>query len=114
VRRRIALISCTALLAIAPGTAQAGGSPVSAADRASETAQARAAACNTVRYGGRTYVLYRRGGVRCLFARRWVRRLHNSGGMNKPPGWRCTSGSGYRRGGNCTRGRRAFGWHPGD
>ena len=76
------------------------------------TQRVEAAACNTVRYGGRAYVLYRTGRVGCTFAKRWVRRLNRSRGASKPPGWRCTSGSGYRTGGGCTRGSRAFGWHP--
>ncbi|MEJ7715929.1 MAG: hypothetical protein WKF40_09615, partial [Thermoleophilaceae bacterium] len=33
------------------------------------------AACSSVAYGGRTYIMYRRG-VSCRYARYWVRRLH--------------------------------------
>lgn len=77
-------------------------------------ARVEAAACNTVRYGGRAYVLYRQGRVGCTFAKRWVRRLRASAGRNKPPGWRCSSGSRYRTGGGCTRSNRTFGWHPAD
>jgi hypothetical protein len=73
-----------------------------------------AAACNTVRYGGKGYVLFRQGGVKCKFAKRWVKRLHNSGGQNKPAGWKCSSGTKYKTGGQCTKGSKAFGWHPGD
>jgi hypothetical protein len=98
-----AALACIAAIAL-------GARPATAADGAPE---ARVAACNTVSYDGRSYVLFRER-VRCRFARRWVRRLHNSAGENKPDGWRCTSGSRYRTGGNCTKGERAFGWHPGD
>ena len=66
-----------------------------------------------VRYGGRSYVLYKRG-VRCVFAKRWVRRLNRSRGRNKPAGFKCSSGSKFRTGGSCVRGNRVFGWHPGD
>ena len=70
-----------------------------------------AAACTTVSYGGDTYILSRKG-VGCAFARKWVRRLHNSG--RGPSGWKCSSGSNYETGGFCRRSAKSFRWHPGD
>jgi hypothetical protein len=69
---------------------------------------ATSAACNSVRYEGRTYVLYRRA-VGCRSARRKVRYVHRH---KRLPGWRCGSGSNFETGGGCTRGRKLFGWHP--
>jgi hypothetical protein len=69
---------------------------------------AASAACNSVSYEGRTYVLYRRG-VGCRSARRKVRYVHLH---KRLPGWRCGSGSNFESGGGCTRGRKLFGWHP--
>ena len=100
-------IACTSVFASA-SMAGAGNSGTSASAQVSA-----AASCKTVRYGGRSYVLYRKG-VRCTFAKRWVRRLARSGGANKPRGFKCTSGSNFRTGGNCSKGSRMFGWHPGD
>ena len=71
---------------------------------------ATSAACNSVRYEGRTYVLYRRA-VGCRSARRKVRYVHRH---KRLPGWRCQSGSNFETGGGCTRGRKLFGWHPFD
>jgi hypothetical protein len=102
-KRLLTLLVCTAAVA-----APAGGAA------AAPDAEATAAACNSVRYDGRSYVLYRQGAVRCKFARKWVRRLHRSEGRNEPAGWTCSSGSNFRTGGGCTKGRKAFGWHPGD
>jgi micrococcal nuclease len=51
-------------------------------------------------------------GVRCSFARRWVRRLKRT--KRGPRGWSCSSGSNFTTGGFCQRGRRNFGWHPAD
>jgi hypothetical protein len=70
--------------------------------------RAASAACNSVSYEGRTYVLYRRA-VGCRSARRKVRYVHRH---KRLPGWRCGSGSDFETGGGCTRGRRLFGWHP--
>ena len=99
--RRLIPLACVAALLVPAGASA--GSP-----------QASAAACNSVRYGGEAYVLYRQGGVKCKFAKRWVKRLHRSSGQNKPAGWKCSSGTRYRTGGQCTKGSKAFGWHPGD
>ena len=103
-RSSFAAAACAAALAAMPVTAGATGSPGGGP---------QAAACNTVSYDGRAFVLYRKN-VGCLFAKRWERRLHASRGENKPPGWRCRSRSRYRTGGRCTNGSRVFGWHPGD
>ena len=104
-------IACTSIFA-ASSFAGSSGSGGSAAQGNSPSLSA-AASCKSVRYGGRSYVLYKKG-VSCLFAKRWVRRLHRSRGRNKPPGFKCSSGTKYRTGGGCTRGNRVFGWHPGD
>jgi hypothetical protein len=103
--KRLTLLLCTAAIAAVPA---------GQATAASAGPEATAAACNSVRYDGRSYVLYRQGAVRCKFARKWVRRLHRSEGRNEPRGWTCSSGSNFRTGGGCTKGRKAFGWHPGD
>jgi hypothetical protein len=71
---------------------------------------AKSAACNSVRYEGRTYVLYRQR-VGCRSARRKVRYVHRH---KRLPGWRCQSGSNFETGGGCSRGDRLFGWHPFD
>jgi hypothetical protein len=60
-----------------------------------------------------SYVLYRRG-VSCTFAKRWAKRLASSNGRRKPSGYACSSGSKFRGGGYCERGKRHFGWHGGD
>jgi hypothetical protein len=86
--------------------------PVSALPQATAAGKARLAGCNTVAYGGRTFVLYKTG-VTCAFARRWVRTLNRT--RRGPRGWTCSSGSRFRTGGFCQKGRRyQFGWHPGD
>jgi hypothetical protein len=107
VKRSLTLAALTSALAL-------GATGVQAGDPASEGAKATTAGCKTVHYGGRSYVLYRKGRVRCLFAKRWVRRLNRSRGDNSPPGWACESGTNFRTGGACSKGRRAFGWHPAD
>jgi hypothetical protein len=68
------------------------------------------ARCGSVSYGGRTYVM---GHVRisCPSARRKIRYVHR---RKRLPGWECESGTNFRTGGGCTRGRKYFGWHPGD
>jgi len=109
----LALTSAFAVLALS-GAPSAGASPAAptiTSPAAFAPSATIAAACTSVSYGGRTYVMYRRG-VSCAFARRWVRRLHYT--KRGPRGWRCGSGSGYRTGGGCARGRQSFGWHPGD
>jgi len=73
-------------------------------------ANVMAAACGSVSYGGRDYVLYYRG-MGFATARRRVRHVHPHRGLS---GWRCSSGTRFRTGGYCKRGRRHFGWHPGD
>jgi endonuclease YncB( thermonuclease family) len=77
---------------------------------ASSSQPARAAACGSVAYGGRAYVLYYRG-MSCRKARRRVRHVHRHKRLR---GWDCSSGSDFETGGYCQRGRRHFGWHPGD
>ncbi len=109
----LALSTAFAVLALS-GAPSAGASPAAptiTSPAAFAPSATIAAACTSVSYGGRTYIMYRRG-VSCGFARRWVRRLHYT--KRGPRGWRCSSGSGYRTGGGCARGARAFGWHPGD
>ncbi|HWM10780.1 MAG TPA: hypothetical protein VNO82_15605 [Solirubrobacteraceae bacterium] len=115
-RRVLAVAAILAAGAVAP--AAAGATPdratSSAADRAASSAADRAASsagCSSVRYGGRGYVLYKRG-VKCSWARRWVKRVHRT--KEGPRKWRCTSGSDFRTGGYCERGAKHFGWHPGD
>ncbi len=73
----------------------------------------QAAACGAVKIGSKTYVLYRQR-VSCSYAKRWTRKVANSRGRTKPRGWKCTSGSKFRSGGYCQKGRKHFGWHPGD
>lgn len=73
-------------------------------------AEAQAARCSSVSYGRRTYVLFHRR-ISCTSARRKVRHVHSHKRLR---GWRCSSGSGFRTGGFCQRGRKTFGWHPGD
>jgi hypothetical protein len=128
-RRVLALAAILAAGAVAP--AAASGAPEratpsaadrvgSAADRAGSAADragsavdraTSSAGCSSVRYGGRGYVLYKRG-VKCSWARRWVKRVHRT--KEGPRKWTCTSGSDFRTGGYCERGAKHFGWHPGD
>ena len=68
------------------------------------------ARCGTVRYGGRTYVMYHVR-ISCPSARRKIRYVHRH---RRLPGWKCQSGTKFRTGGGCTRGRMSFGWHPAD
>ncbi len=70
-------------------------------------AAAAAPSCDT-----RNFVVYASGGVTCRQARHRVRwmRSHRRG----YPGYNCSSGSGYRTGAYCKRGRRVFGFHPYD
>ena len=75
------------------------------------TADRHVRACQTVSYGGRTFIMYRQG-VKCSYARRWVKRLHRT--KHGPKRWDCSSGSNFRTGGYCERGSRHFGWHPAD
>jgi hypothetical protein len=104
--RHVLVLACLAIACTAV--------PAPASSTTSPTTASRAA-CSTVRYGGRTYILYKQR-VKCRFARRWVKRLHRT--KEGPPGWKCSSGSNYRTGGYCERrsegGKRLFGWHPGD
>jgi hypothetical protein len=103
-------IACTSIFAASSFAGSSGSG--TKAERGSAPVSA-AASCKTVRYGGRSYVLYKKG-VRCVFAKRWVRRLNRSQGRNKPAGFKCSSGSKFRSGGSCVRGNRVFGWHRGD
>lgn len=107
------VLTATLAVALLSGAPTAGASALVAATAQPLAAPSVAviAACSSVAYGGRTYIMYRRG-VSCGFARRWVRRLHYT--KRGPRGWRCGTGSGYRTGGGCARGGRSFGWHPGD
>lgn len=107
----LALIAALTVVGLS-GASSAGASPAAPniASQATDSPSV-AAACTSVSYGRRTYIMYRRG-VSCGFARRWVRRLHYT--KRGPRGWRCGSGSGYRTGGGCARGGRSFGWHPAD
>lgn len=72
--------------------------------------RAGAARCQTVSYGGNTYILSYRG-LSCRSARRKVRHVHRHRRLR---GWRCTSGTRFRTGGFCRRERRHFAWHPVD
>ena len=72
--------------------------------------RAGASRFQTVSYGCNTYILSYRG-LSCRSARRKVRHVHRHRRLR---GWRCTSGSRFRTGGFCRRGRRHFAWHPGD
>jgi hypothetical protein len=52
---------------------------------------------NSISLGGRPHVFYRQG-VGCQWARQKVRDLYNSrGASGRPPGFRCESGSSFRR-----------------
>lgn len=68
------------------------------------------ARCGTVTYGGRTYVMSHIR-ISCPSARRKIRYVHR---YKRLPGWRCNSGTNFRTGGGCSRGRKVFGWHPAD
>ena len=101
--RRLTLVALAcAALALPSGATAA---------RSDTDASATSARCQTVSYGGRTYVMYRNR-VKCANSRRWIKRLHRT--KRGPKGWNCGSGSNFRSGGNCSRGQRYFGWHPGD
>lgn len=91
---------------------RAGGSSAASGD---DGARAVGAACDSIRLGGRYYVLYR-DGVSCRFAKGWVRRLYGTRGRKRPRGFRCSTGSGFRSGAYCADRRRGrlFGWHPYD
>jgi len=58
-----------------------------------------------------TSIVYTNG-VRCSFARYWIRRLKRT--KRGPRGWACSSGSNFTTGAYCSRGRRSFAWHPAD
>jgi hypothetical protein len=60
----------------------------------------------------RRFVIYAFGGVTCRQARRRVRWMRNH--RRGYPGYKCSSGSDYRTGAYCKRGRRVFGFHPYD
>jgi hypothetical protein len=66
--------------------------------------------CGSVSYDGRTFVMFHRGIV-CATARRYVRYVHR---YHRLRGWECSSGSRFRKGGQCQRGSKRFGWHPAD
>ena len=92
-----ALVFSVALLAAATGASASSPEPTAQATRNCDT---------------RRFVIYAFGGVTCRQARyrvRWMRR-HRRG----YPGYRCSSGSGFRSGAFCERGRRVFGFHPRD
>jgi hypothetical protein len=83
-------------------------SPARAED--GEAPSATQARCGTVTYGGRTYVMSHVR-ISCPSARRKIRYVNR---YKRLPGWRCESGTNFRTGGGCTRGRKYFGWHPAD
>ena len=109
-RRATATVICLAATIAATGVAAAGPANGSAGP-------ARVAACpGSIRLGGEAFVFYRTR-ANCTRARRAVRRLFASRGKRgRPRGFRCESGSRYRRGAYChTRGNyRVFGFHPFD
>ena len=84
--------------------------PAPAPAERGEGPAANAARCGTVSYGGRTYVMYHQR-ISCPSARRKIRYVHRH---KRLPGWRCESGTRFRTGGGCSRGRMLFGWHPAD
>jgi hypothetical protein len=98
-----------AFVAQASLAGEPGSSRLGVTDRSS-TPQAVVSRCGSVSYGGRGYVLYYTG-MSCTKARTRVRHVH---GYKRLRGWRCSSGTKFRTGGYCKRGRRNFGWHPGD
>jgi hypothetical protein len=102
--RHVLVLACLTAACAAVEAPAAGGA-------GSPPAAASAAGCSTVSYGGRTYVLYKRG-VKCSWTRRWVKRVHRT--KQGPRKWTCSSGSNFRTGGYCERGGKHFGWHPGD
>ena len=104
--RRLVVMALVAMLAgvVAPAAgAQKRG------DGNSQRAQA-SRKCQQVILSGRAYVLYYQR-MSCRSARRRVRRVRRDKYL---AGWECSSGSGYRSGGYCSRGRQLFGWHPYD
>jgi hypothetical protein len=103
-RRALALAALLAACAVMP--APAAGTVAAGATEATSSA-----GCSTVSYGGRGYVLYKRG-VKCSWPRRWVKRVHRT--KEGPRKWTCSSGSNFRTGGYCERAAKHFGWHPGD
>ncbi len=98
------LATLLATLALLPVSSAPG------ATSATASADARAARCGSVSYGGRTYVMYHQG-IGCRAARRKVRYVHRH---KRLPGWTCNSGTNFRTGGGCSRGPKLFGWHPAD
>jgi hypothetical protein len=87
--------------------------PVAPSAHGSGGPTATSSACGSIKLGGRYYVFYK-GGLKCAKAKRLARYVHRT--HKRPdPRWRCTSGSGFTTGGNCTRrDGRHFGWHPAD
>jgi len=73
----------------------------------------QASSCSSVKVGGKSHLLYRRG-VSCSYAKRWVRKLNATRGRSKPRGWSCSSGSKFRGGGYCAKGNKHFGWYRGE
>jgi hypothetical protein len=98
------------LICVVTAVLTAAFAPAATADAAPSSEVAKHAACDSVRYEGRAYVLYRQR-VGCRSARQKVRYAHRH---QRLPGWRCQSGSNFEAGGRCSRGRQLFGWHPFD
>ena len=110
----LALVVALALVAIGGVVAMAQASDA-LYDSASSSATgpvARASACGSISLGGRTYVFFK-SGLRCGRAKELARFVYRT---HRPPDrrWRCSSGSGYRRGAFCRRPGATFAWHPGD
>ncbi len=80
------------------------------ADTGGPSAQALAAKCQSVSYGGNRYILDYQG-IGCRSARRKVRYVHEH---KRLPGWKCQSGTNFRTGGGCVRGSKVVGWYPAD
>jgi hypothetical protein len=93
--------------ALAVGVAAAPG----AASRADDATKR---ACTTINLGGPK--VFTKHNMRCKKAKRYARRLYKTRGDDKPPNFRCSSGSNFRDGGFCKHKTKDknFGWHPAD
>jgi hypothetical protein len=101
------LAAVCALLALAFGVAA-----LPAAGSGADDATKRA--CTTINLGGPK--VFTKHNMRCTKAKHYARRLYKTRGDDKPPNFRCSSGSNFRDGGFCEHKTKDknFAWHPAD
>jgi hypothetical protein len=90
------------ILAGSPG---ASGADAPASDKAG---------CDSIKLGG-PRIFYKHN-MRCQKAKKYARRVYESGGRDEPRRFSCESGSNFDEGGSCHHDSKDkyFGWHPAD